>query len=313
MKSKSVAYLLWVVGVLGCLGLHRLYLGKTKTGFLWMFTGGILGIGAIYDLFSLGAQTDQVNRIFGLSKLVNGEDISQFGFTHPPPQGHSLVKQVSKIRCPYCKMTLSNPAQLKQKCPFCNKLIYLREQGIFGSKFLKKEEAMAVDFMKAVAPFGITDDDYAKEQAQLSKYFLEEVSSADIVFRLFKRVLDNTKDLNRQKVLQHSLHLFLKEVSMDLYTLTRRAAKLSLLKFQEEQFVRRVRIVTAGVTSCPACRHLEGQVFTIEEALSKMPIPCKQCSNLLAGKTKGFCRCEYRAESEILFTEQWNSSKRSSL
>ncbi|HEX3045037.1 MAG TPA: NINE protein [Bacillota bacterium] len=312
MKSKSVAYLLWVVGVLGCLGLHRLYLGK-KTGFLWMFTGGILGIGAIYDLFSLGAQTDRVNRIFGLSKLANGEDISQYGFTPPQHQEHSLVKQESKIRCPYCKMTLANPAQLKQKCPFCNKLIYLREQEIFGVKFLKKEEAMAVDFMKAVAPFGITNDDYLKEQAQLSKYFMEEVNSADIVYRLFKRLLDSAKDLDRQKILQHSLHLFMKEVGLDFYTLARRAAKLSLLKFQEEQFATKVRIVTAGVTSCPACRRLEGQVFTIEEALSKMPIPCKQCSNLLAGKTMGFCRCEYRTEAEILFAEQWNSSKRTSL
>ena len=30
---------------LGVLGIHRLYLGKIFTGLLWLFTGGLCGIG----------------------------------------------------------------------------------------------------------------------------------------------------------------------------------------------------------------------------------------------------------------------------
>ena len=53
MKRTSTAYLLWFLGVLGILGLHRFYLGRPWTGLLWLLTGGLLGIGALADLFLL--------------------------------------------------------------------------------------------------------------------------------------------------------------------------------------------------------------------------------------------------------------------
>ncbi|MBK1828341.1 NINE protein [Haloferula rosea] len=46
--SKTVGYLLWIFGFVGA---HRFYFGKTKTGILWFFTLGLLGIGWIIDLF----------------------------------------------------------------------------------------------------------------------------------------------------------------------------------------------------------------------------------------------------------------------
>jgi TM2 domain-containing membrane protein YozV len=39
---------------LGFLGLHRFYVGKIGTGCLWLFTFGLFGIGAIYDLILVG-------------------------------------------------------------------------------------------------------------------------------------------------------------------------------------------------------------------------------------------------------------------
>jgi TM2 domain-containing membrane protein YozV len=62
-KSKGVAYLLWLVGGFGVLGLHRFYLGKLGTGLLWLFTFGVLGIGAFIDLFTLGTQVDVANAL----------------------------------------------------------------------------------------------------------------------------------------------------------------------------------------------------------------------------------------------------------
>ena len=46
-----MSYLLWLLGGLGVLGLHRFYLGRWVTGLLWLLTGGLMGIGAIIDLF----------------------------------------------------------------------------------------------------------------------------------------------------------------------------------------------------------------------------------------------------------------------
>lgn len=50
MKNTLVAYLLWLLGGFGVLGLHRFYLGRWISGLLWLFTGGLFLVGAIIDL-----------------------------------------------------------------------------------------------------------------------------------------------------------------------------------------------------------------------------------------------------------------------
>jgi len=61
MKSKGIAYILWIVSIFGWLGFHRFYIHKVGTGFIWMFTGGVAGVGSLIDLFTLGGQVDQFN------------------------------------------------------------------------------------------------------------------------------------------------------------------------------------------------------------------------------------------------------------
>lgn len=46
--SMAVGYILWLFGFLGS---HRFYFGKPVTGTIWLFTGGLLLIGWIIDLF----------------------------------------------------------------------------------------------------------------------------------------------------------------------------------------------------------------------------------------------------------------------
>ncbi len=61
MKSKSTAYLLWFF--LGLIGVHKFYLGKIGMGILYICTGGIYGIGWLFDLFTLGKQVDLANAL----------------------------------------------------------------------------------------------------------------------------------------------------------------------------------------------------------------------------------------------------------
>jgi len=46
---------------LGLFGIHRLYMGKIITGILYMFTGGLFGIGYAYDALTLNEQVEEVN------------------------------------------------------------------------------------------------------------------------------------------------------------------------------------------------------------------------------------------------------------
>ena len=55
----SVAWILQAF--LGPLGIHRMYIGKIGTGLLWLFTGGLLGLGWLYDFCTLNEQVDARN------------------------------------------------------------------------------------------------------------------------------------------------------------------------------------------------------------------------------------------------------------
>jgi hypothetical protein len=59
--SLPVAYLLWLISGCGALGFHRFYLGKTGTGILWMCSGGLGMVGAVYDFFTLPRQVEEAN------------------------------------------------------------------------------------------------------------------------------------------------------------------------------------------------------------------------------------------------------------
>jgi TM2 domain-containing membrane protein YozV len=39
-----------LLGFVGFAGMHRFYLGRPLTGLLWLFTGGLCGLGTLMDL-----------------------------------------------------------------------------------------------------------------------------------------------------------------------------------------------------------------------------------------------------------------------
>lgn len=57
----SVAWLLHTFPITGLLGIQRFYLGKWGTGILFLLTGGLLGIGWVYDFLTLNGQISEKN------------------------------------------------------------------------------------------------------------------------------------------------------------------------------------------------------------------------------------------------------------
>lgn len=55
--------LAWIfLGFLGLFGAHRFYMGKYLSAIIYFLTGGIFGIGLLYDLWTLNQQVDEVNK-----------------------------------------------------------------------------------------------------------------------------------------------------------------------------------------------------------------------------------------------------------
>jgi TM2 domain-containing membrane protein YozV len=57
----NLAWLLLVF--LGFLGIHRFYMGKWLTGILYLLTGGLVGLGVLYDFWTLNSQISELNRL----------------------------------------------------------------------------------------------------------------------------------------------------------------------------------------------------------------------------------------------------------
>jgi len=58
--NYTVAWLL--LTFLGLFGIHRFYLGKWITGILWLVSGGLFGIGWLYDLWTMNEQVSEINQ-----------------------------------------------------------------------------------------------------------------------------------------------------------------------------------------------------------------------------------------------------------
>jgi len=62
-KAGNIDYTLaWVLlTFLGFFGLHRMYMDKWITGFLYLLTGGVFGLGYLYDFWTLNDQITVIN------------------------------------------------------------------------------------------------------------------------------------------------------------------------------------------------------------------------------------------------------------
>jgi hypothetical protein len=73
LYKLSIAYFLWFISGFGALGFHRFYLGRFGTGLLWLFTGGLAGIGSLFDLFYIPTMVRDENLKLGYRNVLSSD------------------------------------------------------------------------------------------------------------------------------------------------------------------------------------------------------------------------------------------------
>ncbi|MCA9311457.1 MAG: NINE protein [Phycisphaerales bacterium] len=69
MRSTFVSYICWLLCFVGLCGIHRIYNGRVLTGLLWLFTGGLLLVGQLIDLFLIPGMVERGNTRARLDRL----------------------------------------------------------------------------------------------------------------------------------------------------------------------------------------------------------------------------------------------------
>eukprot|EP01138_Halocafeteria_seosinensis_P012655 gb/GECG01012931.1/.p1 GENE.gb/GECG01012931.1/~~gb/GECG01012931.1/.p1 ORF type:complete len:113 (+),score=7.76 gb/GECG01012931.1/:1-339(+) len=83
--SKGLAYFLWFP--LGILGLHRFYVGRWKSGLLWMFTGGFFVVGWLYDFLLIPDFVEEFNQFSLRENTLETGGALLFQSDHFQPMG----------------------------------------------------------------------------------------------------------------------------------------------------------------------------------------------------------------------------------
>lgn len=127
MNKVGTAYILWLGGLVGLAGLHRLYNGKIWTGLLWLFSGGLFGVGQLVDLLFIPQMVETRN-----SKLTSRLKALPFGVPLSEAGIHRVVKTSEEARSTLNFSQSQALIQLLQAAAECNGRISVT-QGVMAT------------------------------------------------------------------------------------------------------------------------------------------------------------------------------------
>ncbi|MCG7849472.1 MAG: hypothetical protein MIO93_09885 [ANME-2 cluster archaeon] len=184
--------------------------------------------------------------------------------------------------------------------PICGNYIYVRTSPTTSEKVLVTEEGVKkIDWLKKLENYGITEKHFDDQKNKLSTQFGCIASNHDVIHTLFNKLILENSDFHTLKMIYFEHALFLYEEGGDcfknlqLVKNLQLARKMELLRYKQSGIgIEKVKI-RSHEESCSFCQALNGKIYSIEEALKIMPIPCKDCTFILYRDKRNFCRCTY--------------------
>lgn len=121
----------------------------------------------------------------------------------------------------------------------------------------------------------------------------EKSNYPDLIWALSNELLHEygkSDDFFNMKMLYFEMAYFQKDSHNEFFHLLQESKKMELYdikkRFADDPDCK--VFIISGETDCDACRKLNGQIYSIDEALENMPIPPKKCSH-----NDGWCTCCY--------------------
>jgi hypothetical protein len=106
----------------------------------------------------------------------------------------------------------------------------------------------------------------------------------DLIVRLIEKEL-----YDYASVAYYEMALLLNGLNRNAFLILQQSVKAQLFDYRQ-QGIKKV-IILAGI--CDKCKELDQKVFTIEQAIKDMPLPCRKCSTKLSDGKNSFCKCLY--------------------
>ncbi len=205
--------------------------------------------------------------------------------------------------CPYCNSQLDKLPKRKKKCPTCGNHIHIRTgQRIFPSILLTEGQADVADHFDDMRYYGVTDMHFIQEEEKLRREFGKDPRPRDTLWSFYNSLMTRLAEEKYISLapLYHKMALFLYQEGKPFFHFVYQAIESRLLDYQQSSlqdlfpfYYEKVQILTRP-DSCSFCRQQNARILTIDDALSEMPIPKKNCIYQLEHDKSGWCRCTYR-------------------
>ena len=196
----------------------------------------------------------------------------------------SSEQSIPAANCPYCNVILIPVPKSKKKCPSCGKDIYVRTDPFNRQPlFIGQEDALTLDIIKHLQ---ISEDEFQEAK----KKTLYNQHPKDWVWGFLN---EKKQNLARKGDWQSMSRITWQQARIQ-YTLGKsyfhllQEAMKEQLQGESAHGVTHAQVIACkDDRTCKKCASLDGEIFTIKEALEKMPLPVKCDSD------EGWCRCAY--------------------
>jgi hypothetical protein len=187
--------------------------------------------------------------------------------------------------CPNCFEIIPKQITRKMSCPFCKKVIYVRQ-----GKPVTDGERFIIDWQKYME-FLVPDITKIRETVEraLILQFGTSPSPRDLIWGMFNHIAARLRNPNQLEIIYMNMATFLTEEGdrKGADELSRSAHKMSVLKSIEIGFDKGVLFKNAEDDFvCEECKKINGTMMSLQEAYENFPLPVSTCTNKK-------CRCSH--------------------